>query len=288
MFIKLFSGRRIRSKEQTIQTLLLSAKFIVVALAMTAYHQAYAHEFWIQPEQSSISVGDSVVANLLVGQDLKGETQAFITNNFRQFTLYQQDKSYKVNSRLGDIPALNQTVKNEGLLGIKYESHRSITDYESWEKFVTFLNENGLEDVAEDHKARQLAEQGFKETFIRYSKSLLKVGTGVGEDIYTGMPFEWVVNTNPYTDEGDIHMTLLADGEAYAGAVAHIFVKEETEINKFTLTTDDNGLIRLPRTPGFFLVNAVKMDIPPKNIQKSTGAVWESAWASHTFYINAP
>jgi len=111
-------------------------------------------------------------------------------------------------------------------------------------------------------------------------------GAGKGQDKYTGMPFEWVVNNNPYTETGDISMTLLSDGKSYAGALVHLFVKDASgSISESTMTTNADGQIRLTRNPGFFLVNAVKMQIPSKKVQTITEAVWQSLWASHTFTI---
>ncbi len=288
MVTNIFFNYSSNSRKQNIQTLLLSAKFIALIICRVTFNMAYAHESWIQPEKFALKAGDKAVANLMVGEVLKGEVQAFNDYDFRHFEIHQNGKKTDVDSRLGDIPALNQTIDNDGLLIIKYESRRSTIDYDdNWEKFVTFLKKHHLESIIEQHKTRNLEQTGVKETYIRYSKSLMKVGTGTGNDEYTGMPFEWILNNNPYTDDGDISMTLLADGKSYPGALVHIFVKEASGIKESTLTTDSKGNILIPRRPGFFLINAVKMQIPPKKVQRSTEAVWESLWASHTFTIDA-
>ena len=49
--------------------------------------------------------------------------------------------------------------------------------------------------------------------------------------------------------------------------------------------TDRSGSVRFMPDPGFYLLNAVRIEPPSARLQVSTGAVWHSQWASLTFHF---
>lgn len=266
-------------------------KSISVLLIFSLTTLTQAHEMWIQPVNYSVEVGDNILADEIVGQGFKGNKYAYIDRSFEKLNITVGDKIQAVKSRLGDLPAIQELTMDEGLHIITAETPYSLLNYETFDKFANFLNEDGLQWVFEEHKKRGLPDKGFKEVYRRNPKTLVKVGRGKGQDRALGMPLEWVVETNPYTSSGIIKAQLLWQGNAAANMHVNIFNKPkfdslDSALIKTSLITDEQGRIEIPRADGgLFLINSVKMIKPDVKIVQSTGAVWESIWASLTYEI---
>ena len=250
-----------------------------------------AHEMWIEPVNYSLKLGDKILANEIVGQDFKGNKYAYLDSSFDKLDITVGDKTYAIKSRLGDLPAIQENSSTEGLHIITAETPHSELVYETPEKFANFLRADGLEWVFEAHKKRGLPEKGFKEIYRRSPKSLIKVGHGKGQDKAFGLPLEWVVETNPYTSQGDIKAQLLWQGNPATNMHVNVFnrpkrTSSKSELIKTTLRTDVNGRVEIPRANGgLFLINSVKMIRPDAKIAEKTEAVWESIWGSLTYEI---
>jgi len=250
---------------------------------------SHAHEFWLEPLSFKIEQGANIQANIKVGQGLEGDTYAFFPANFERFDLSVNDTTRPLKNRFAQKPAVDQMTKAEGLHVLTYQSRPSKLRYEKRETFEKFLHAEGLEWVLEAHKKRGLPELDFLELFKRFAKSLVKVGSGQGEDRLMGMPFEWLILTNPYTDSSinKVSAQLFFEGKAFPGSTVNVFIQREGKISKLQLKTDSEGKVDVPVTEGgLFLVNAVHMVKPSKGLVAATGAAWMSLWASTTFAID--
>ena len=280
--------------------------FFLVALfaASTIVTLASAHEMWIEPLRFSIKTGEKIYANEKVGQNFKGNSYSYLASSFEQFNLTENGKTRPIQSRLGDKPAVHEQVTTEGLAILSAISTPSELVYETRDKFEFFIKTEKLDWVFDAHKKRGLPETGFKEVYRRYTKSLVKVGDGKGDDQVLGLPFEWVIESNPYTSkEENITARLLWQGKPLANYYVSVFNKiYETkdpgsnvlqianpkikEMIKTELHTNEDGRVEIPRANGgIFLINAVRMIEPNDETAQQTGAVWESLWASATYEI---
>ncbi len=250
-----------------------------------------AHEMWIQPLNYTVKLGNKIFANEIVGQDFKGNKYAYLESSYKNLNISVGENTKAVKSRLGDLPTIQEVTMEEGLHIITAETTSSDLTYETPEKFANFLKADGLEWVFEAHKKRGLPEKGFKEMYRRSPKALVKVGHGKGQDRALGLPLEWVVETNPYTTQGNITARLLWQGEPAANMHVNVFNKPKrtspnSELIKTNLRTDAEGRIEIPRAKGgLFLINSVKMIQPDAKITEQTDAVWESIWGSLTYEI---
>lgn len=264
------------------KTYLIQLFVTIWIISSTSFTQA--HEFWIEPTNYRLKVGDNLSAHLKVGEDFNGNKLAFLPYNFDRFTLTAQGETRDVRSRIGDIPAVGQKAKVDGLHVLAYISGGSELTYTDAETFTNFLAYEGIEWVLEEHKKRGLPELGFKEAYRRYVKSLVSVGSGKGEDRILGLPFEWLVETNPYQSNGDITAQLLWQGKPFTDAQVNVFNKRGKEVTKTIYRTDDKGRVVIKRGEGGqFLLNTVHMIEPSERTQQVSDAVWESLWASVTF-----
>jgi hypothetical protein len=141
---------------------------------------ASAHEFWLEPTQYQIDVNETIMADIKVGQDFKGNTYAFFPNRFIRFELHHNGRIRPVQSRLGARPAAVQAVDTSGLTTLTYESTYSELTYDDPAVFDNFLTLDGLDWVREIHNSRGLPDSGFTEVFRRFAKTYIGTGSAVG------------------------------------------------------------------------------------------------------------
>jgi len=251
--------------------------------------QAFAHEFWLEPINFTIKVNENLRAHEKVGQDFKGNKYAYLESSYKLLELTMGEKTRATKSRLGDLPAVNEVVEEEGLAILSAVTTPSTVTYETWEKFSDFIKNKDLGWVINLHKKKGLPEKNFSESYRRYGKSLVKVGNGKGNDRALGLLFEWVIETNPYTtrDDENIKAQLLWKGKPHADAYVSVFNRIGGELFKSHLTTDKQGRIEIPQAKGGkFMINAVQMLEATEEMTKKIGAVWDSRWASITYELN--
>jgi hypothetical protein len=272
----------------------LHCGILIWLMAFTNY--ARSHEFWIEPIDFSPDIEQNIVANIKVGQNFKGSGLAFMPANFETFELIlgniqtRKDPHQAVDSRFGDIPAVDQKANGIGINILSYVSGDATVVYSSAQKFGQFLEKEGLNWVLEEHKKRGLPESGFTEAYQRFSKSLIAVDNTSGDDHPIGLLFEWIIETNPYredfSEEKTITAQLLWQGKPFAGSRAAVFTKLEESTSQNIYTTDINGRIKFPAIVGaIYMISAVNMVEPSVPLTLSTQAVWKSLWASTTFKV---
>ena len=92
---------------------ILSAAMIIGMALASPF--ADAHEFWIEPERGMVGPGDRIVADLKVGQMLKGDSYPYLSNRFQSFDIRVRGETIAVAGSEGDIPALNQIARRPWL-----------------------------------------------------------------------------------------------------------------------------------------------------------------------------
>lgn len=265
----------------------LCGSLLVASLSLS--FSALAHEFWIEPLDFRLERGGSVVANLKVGENMKGDIFPYLPQRFVEFSISGPQGERSVKEPLGAVPAANERALGSGLHILAYHSTPSRVSYESFEKFETFLQEENLEGIVEAHRRRGLPDAGFTEAFTRYAKALVQVGDGAGQDAAIGMPFELVAETNPYADKVKNRLTvrLLWQGQGMADTQIKVFRQTEPgEVDVSKVTTDAEGRATVASEEGgIFLLSAVHMVEPSREVAQNTRAVWQSLWASLTFQV---
>lgn len=257
-----------------------------------------AHEFWIEPDVSQISVGDGFSATLNVGQDLAGSTYSYLPARFKRFTVTTGGFSTPVESRVGDNPALEMRVDQAGLYVIAYESEIESLTYTSSEKFRQFLEYEGLDWVLERHKQRGLPTQNFRENYTRFAKSLVQVGPfdpdSSSNDTPVGLPIELVAVQSPFEPGRErLQVQLLRSGQPLENTqVATFQRKGDGTVARRLLRSNADGIADIQIAGGgFFLVSAVQMEAlehPQKTVSGNARTpVWHSLWASLSFRLNS-
>ena len=247
-----------------------------------------AHEFWLAPHDYRIGPRQPLRADIMVGQHFNGERFPYIPRNTLRFDITQGRFTRAVQSRIGDLPAVDEPVTGEGLLILSHVSGDAEATFDNLDEFAAYLGKAGLEWVLDAHARRGLPTENFTEAYQRFAKTLVAIGGGGGADRALGMRLEWVVETNPYqTRQQEYRAQLLWRGEPLSGATAQLFVRRDDGVSEQVLTTDHSGRVHFPvEQGGEVLLNAVQM-IEPQQAQRDwqPNVLWKSLWASVTFRV---
>lgn len=257
----------------------------IAALVMS--DKGAAHEFWIDPDDFTIEVGEPLLADLRVGQEFSGSAMSYLPRNFDTFVVATGDQSRVVEGRFGDIPALNMERVPEGLAVIVHQTTANQLTWSEWERFLNFAIHKDLGDVTAMHEARGLSQEDVREDYFRYAKSLVAVGEGAGADTRVGMRTELVALANPYTDDVSEGMPLQLwyDGVVQRDYQVELFAQDAAGDVTMTLhRTDAEGIVMLPVEPGvIYMADSVFLEAVEPAAEGD--AIWVTHWANMTFSV---
>lgn len=257
---------------------LLSYTLTASLLALCGITQA--HEFWLQPESYVTQPGRAVPVQIKSGEGFEGIEYPWIPSRVVKFGTTSQRDVLNTSSQL---PAIQLTPAADGLTTLHYRSKPTELEYDSFKDFTDFLKEDGLQWVEARHHARELPDAGWKEAFIRYAKTLVKVGDGKGRDNPGLMPYEWIAVSNPYTTTSQAYtLQLLSAGTPVANAQVTYFTRNNNDIGEMERSlaiTDATGSVQIPAVANTeYLVSSVIM-----TELQSHSKPWQSNWVSITF-----
>lgn len=275
---------------------LLTRFFYGGAIILITSFGVNAHEFWIEPQDTQVEVGQQIVGKLKVGQDLKGNSYSFLPQRFESFTVTVDGKTVPVEGRLGDNPALALEARASGLHIFAYQSNPEMLTYTDASKFKSFLSYEGLDWVLEAHAQRGLPPVKFKESYVRYAKSLVHVGPAsantMQNDQAVGLPIELIAMQSPFEPGlNSIQVKLLREGVPLAGIQVATFQRDvDGTFARRLARSNSDGLAEVSLDGnGLFLISAVQMEEanPADYDEDVVGRkpVWKSLWASLSFRL---
>lgn len=248
-----------------------------------------AHELWLEPLNYQIESDGMLEAHIVNGQEFEGVKLPYLPQQFENFVVFSGTNAERVDGRIGDRPAMNAAPLGAGLHIGAYQAKNSIVDYETLEKFESFVNHKDLGNAMAVHRERGLPEENFAEVYSRYSKTLIAVDDGAGSDRRVGLETELVALDNPYTDDvsNGMRVQFFYRENVRNGEQVEVFEKDaEGNVVISLYRTDDQGVALIPVKPGHeYMVDAVVLRIPNDALEQETGAVWETLWANLTFAV---
>tara|TARA_R110002020_G_scaffold400596_3_gene610673 strand:- start:743 stop:1564 length:822 start_codon:yes stop_codon:yes gene_type:complete len=262
---------------------------VAISLFSTA---ATAHEVWLEPDVWVVPKGSVIAAQMLNGEELRGQKLSWQPSSIKRAEKWEGDSRDVLEGRLGDIPAINTSANEDGLLTLVYESEHNVLTYDSYEKFTSFLDEKGFERVIAEHDNRSLPKERIREAYSRHAKALVAVGSGQGSDAPRGLEIELVALDNPYTAnlaEPLRFQILYRDAVMPDNRVTLFDRSPDGTVAILTQQADARGTVAFDITPGHtYLVDTVMIRPTSRELLVQTkGAVWESLWASLTFQVPA-
>jgi uncharacterized GH25 family protein len=253
-------------------------------LSHTLVATAFAHDFWIEPSTFHPDPGSTVGLGLRVGQNLSGDPVARNAQLIERFTVVSKAGSeIEVRGIDGREPAGLFAAAEKGLYLAGYRSKAAPVDLPAG-KFEKYLLEEGLESIITLREKRGEQTKDGKELYSRCAKSLLIAGNDPHGpfDRELGLTLELIPRRNPYAlGERALPIRLVFQKKPLAGVLV-VAMSQEDPTQRLTARSNEHGLVsfRFPRR-GVWLVKAVHMFRAPA----SSGADWESLWASLTFEL---
>lgn len=253
-------------------------------LLFLAAARLLAHDFWIEPTSFRPQVGETVGLALKVGQNFRGDPVPRMSEAIEKFVLLSRAGEKPVEGVPGRDPAGIARISEPGYLVVGYRSRPRPIELPAG-KFEEYLKEEGLEQVISARAARGDSQKPSKEIYSRCAKAVLDAdGTGSnGYDRPIGMRLELVPEKGPKEVGGGRSMPvrLLFEGKPLAGALV-VAIRREGPEKRLSARTNAAGRVAFDLAPaGAWLLKAVHMVPAPP----SSGADWESLWASLTFEL---
>lgn len=260
-----------------------------VILLMSAGTAAPAHETWLEPKKFQITLNETLEADIRNGENFSGFALSYLPAKQQELSITLGNNTVPVEGRMGDRPAVAQSVAAEGLAVVTYVSTMNKLRYTDAEKFRNFVTHKGFPETLDAHAARGLPETGFTEGYTRFSKALVAVGDVDGEDSYQGLETEFVALDNPYADDfdGTMDLDLYYQDELRLNAQVEVFDRApDGTVSTSITSTNAAGHAQIAVQPGHtYLVDAVVIREPSEDLAEETGIVWETLWAALTFAV---
>ena len=269
------------------------SSLLIVWVGTFAASGAAAHEFWIAPDPYRLEPGSEFSAQLRVGQDMSGAAYPYLSATIAEMRHWTEEGSQPIDAREGDLPAIaGIDLEVPGLHRFSVATDPAYIVFDDITDFADYLAYEGLTPVVTMHRERGLAETEIAEAYIRNARSLIQVGPARADqkDAPTGMPYEITALTNPYLpDVSELDVLLQWQGNAESGTQISVFYLSpggnvpDATVRSLTLT-DKHGHARVKiDQPGTYLLNAVHME----EADGPGSVVWQSHWASLTFFVGS-
>ncbi|MBV50851.1 MAG: DUF4198 domain-containing protein [Sulfitobacter sp.] len=266
------------------------SRFVIAVVCAVSASAATAHEYWLEAPAYQVQPGAEMTTDLRNGQLFDGAKLPYFPNRTNRFDLSFEGKVVPVAGRLGDIPALRIIAPpRDGLLTVVHEASPTSLVYDDWETFVGFTEHKDFKTAVAEHQAAGYPQDHVRERYSRYSKALIAVGDGRGNDSAMGMETELTAITNPYDADFNDQMEIALTYQQAPRQDVQIEVYERDADKQVTVTkyrTDDNGHATFPVVPGMtYMVDSVVLRPAPDVGKTKDSPQWESLWASLTFAV---
>ena len=177
--------------------------WVVSAIAVLASVQmTLSHDYWFSLNRFALMKGDTLVVNLLVGDELKPELERPLQKSMtKSFLLITADKTIDLMAELPDsaMPVLKRKIDFEGLALIAMERdfwYTKMTD----EQFTRSLQHEEMHDILQLREKIGRKKEEHKR-YDRSIKALLKVGPQADGEVYKkilGHKVEILLLQNPF------------------------------------------------------------------------------------------
>lgn len=258
---------------------------IVFALLLST--NAFAHEYWLEPETFTPAPNQKTIVHLYVGDGLikDREERPFQLAKTSLFRLLSTSNSWDLKASVidGALPIYSFSAERAGNYLLAMERNWSYIKLEP-QQFEDYLREDGMEYIiAEREKLGESAKEG-RERYSRFLKSLLQVGDKRDEAYkkLVGLKLEITPLENPYSKKvGDsLKFQVLFNDKPLAGKT--VFADNRNGATQ-EMTTDREGnmTMKIDRN-GLWLVRLVFMQ---RCTTSCNEADWESFWSAFSFGV---
>ncbi len=257
-----------------------AAGIALAALLAASIAPLRAHDFWIEPSTHRPEPGQKVAVRLRVGEHYLGDSLPRNPARIERFWSRDGAGEREVPGVAGTEPAGWLEVRFPGVTWIVYDGLPARLELGA-AAFERYLNEEGLERIVALRRARGQSDRPGRELFSRCAKALLTtVGVPTPDELSRplGLELELLLESAP-DSSGETELRLLHQGVPLPDV--RVVARSRDEPGR-TVAARTDGLGRLRLTldrPGVWMVKAVHL---VETDPESTGADWQSLWASLT------
>lgn len=259
----------------------------LLAFAVLLSADAFAHEYWFEPETFFPAANQKTAVHLYVGDGLvkDREERPFQLAKTQAFRLFSSSQVWDLKGKLADgaLPVYDFSAGRAGNYLLAMERNWSYIKFAPKE-FEEYLREDGMEYIIAERVRLNESDKEGRERYTRSLKSLLQVG-GVRDDTFkksAGSSLEITPLENPYSKRvGDrLSIRITFEGKPLVGKT--VFADNrggETQ----RMLTDGGGKVTMKiDRGGLWLVRLVFM----RRCASDCGeADWESFWGAFSFGV---
>lgn len=270
----------------TLKILCMTLLFLLIFI-----EPAMAHDCWLQPQNFWPAQGALLALQLFVGDriapDKELPLQRELTRNFGLFT-GDERRDLLPETADGFMPLLSLEMESDGPVLFSMErdfTHITLTD----EQFSGYLEHERMTEAIRLRNETGRKEEE-RERYARHMKSLIRTGSGLGEDLHdrvVGQRLEIVLLDSPWGigEKGVLRVRILFEGSPLKEKSVTAYGKGPAgNVVAVSSKTDARGVAPLELTgPGMWMVRLVHL-FP---CSESSVAEWESHWGSYSFEIPA-
>ncbi len=221
-------------------------------------------------------------ASLRVGQGFVGDPVPRSSDLIERFVVRDGQPERAIAGFEGRDPAGLLRVESPGVAVIGYRSRPVPLELPA-DKFEQYLKLGGLDRIIAFRAQRGESAKPDKEIFSRCAKAIVSAGSGAGVKVTEalGFRFEIVPEANPYAARGPMSFRLIFEGKPLRDGLVTA-IRQDDPSKPLRARSDASGRVTFAfPARGVWLIKSVQIVPAPK----SSGADWESLWASLTFEL---
>ena len=215
---------------------------------------------------------------------MKGDSLPYLTPLIADFSVTDGTGRNVIQSVMGNDPAAMLVVRS-GTTLVGYQSNRDYVVIEP-QKFRQYLDDEGLDNIADERRTRGEQNDPAREYFIRCSKLILQAAPASSNEIFRTR-LNYTLELMPETDPSELSagnelsLQLLYLEQPISGVLVRAISKEHPDEPAESRTdAEGRATLILPRS-GTWLIKAVHMI----RLESDSKADWESYWASLLFHL---
>ena len=272
----------------------MNKKILITILSIVAvvplFYNALAHDYWLSPSRFAIARGDTLIVNLLVGDQVDPAIERPLQKEMtKSFNLITSNGTIDLLPEIPDstLPVLTRKLDIEGLALVTMERdfwNTKMTD----EQFTRSLEHEEMHDIIELRKKIGRKEEEHKR-YDRSIKALIKVGDKMGGELYKkvlGHKVELILLQNPFKlKSGDsIEVQVLDRGKPLANKLVKALNGDGRKLlSQQKAYTNENGIASFTvDEKGYWVIRLSHL----WRCLECEDVDWENHYSTYTFSLN--
>lgn len=246
-------------------------------------------EFWIQPVNTHVFVGQRVPMQIAVGENFTGERWEGKGNRIVSYNHYTRNSmrelllSLEPGDNIVHLPDFIPTTEGTHMLTLS--THHKLIEVPA-DDFNDYLKDAGLMSA---YKYRVANDERFnkgRERFSRCAKVLIQAGEDTDHTYKekTNLLLDIIPEKNPYNHDKTQGLTfkILYEGNPLPDAMVKWWHRDKNSVESDFLYTSEKGEVTFSAAkPGLYMISVVHMI----RLKNDPSADWQSTWSSLVFGI---